>query len=117
MTDRLIAWNDYIIKDRGGERIAYALQLYSAQAPRGYIRGKKESVSSARPFDISADYRLKTQTIRGFLIRGGNGVGMDIGMCEFWDGEGKNWRVRCGWMYYTGKSPELGHKWLKIPRV
>ena len=24
--------------------------------------------------------------IRGSLLRGGNGVGMDIGMCEFWDG-------------------------------
>lgn len=31
------------------------------------------------------------------------------------NGDGENRRVRCGWMYYTEKSPEYGLKRLKIP--
>lgn len=36
-------------------------------------------------------------------------------MYEFLDGYGEDWRVRCGWMYYTGKSPEYRAEWLKVP--
>ena len=53
--------------------------------------------------------------IRAFCYGGGNGVEMDIGMCEFRDRKGEDWRVRCGWMYYTEKYPKYGLKRLKIP--
>ena len=38
-----------------------------------------------------------------------------LGYVNFINGDGENWRVRCGWMYYTEKRPEYGLKRLKIP--
>lgn len=38
-----------------------------------------------------------------------------LGCVNFMNGDGENRRVRCGWMYYTEKSPEYGLKRLKIP--
>ena len=38
-----------------------------------------------------------------------------LGYVNFINGDGENWRVRCGWMYYTEKRPEYGLKRSKMP--
>lgn len=38
-----------------------------------------------------------------------------LGYVNFINGWWENRRVRCGWMYYTGKCPVYGLKRLKIP--
>ena len=42
-------------------------------------------------------------------------LGWILGCVNFINGDGENLRVRCGWMYYTGKCPVYGIKRLKIP--
>ena len=42
-------------------------------------------------------------------------LGWILGCVNFMNGDGEDWRVRCGWMYYTEKRPEYGIKRLKIP--
>lgn len=42
-------------------------------------------------------------------------LGWILGCVNFINGWWENWRVRCGWMYYTEKRQEYGLKRLKIP--
>lgn len=53
--------------------------------------------------------------IRGFLLRVGMVLGWILGCVNFMTDGSEDWRVRCGWMYYTEKRPEYGLKRLKIP--
>ena len=52
--------------------------------------------------------------IRGFLLRVGMVLGWILGCVNFMTDGSEDWRVRCGWMYYTEKRPEYGLKRLKI---
>lgn len=42
-------------------------------------------------------------------------LGWILGCVNFETDVRENWRVRCGWMYYTEKCPVYGIKRLKIP--
>lgn len=53
--------------------------------------------------------------IRGFLLRVGMVLGWILGCVNFMTDGSEDWRVRCGWMYYTEKRPEYRLKRLKIP--
>ena len=55
--------------------------------------------------------------IRDFCCRVGMALSSGLGCVNFINGWWENWRVRCGWMYYTEKRPEYGIKRLKIPPI
>lgn len=42
-------------------------------------------------------------------------LGWILGCVNFETDGREDWRVRCGWMYYTEKCPVYGLKWLKTP--
>lgn len=53
--------------------------------------------------------------IRDFCCRVGVVLGWILGCVNFINGWWENWRVRCGWMYYTCFLPVYGLFRLKTP--
>ena len=55
--------------------------------------------------------------IRDFCCRVGMALSSGLGYVNFMNGWWEDWRVRCGWMYYTEKCRKYRLFRSKIPAV